>query len=163
MYLLYASKEVLILRINFVIVIVIVIVMSPVELFSYYIIFFEVILYFIIWAQKVIPFICQMIFAIIYGITQTISSYITHVYYMDIFYTLYVWIICMSPFHSNTISKNCMLIYFIISQKLFSIMSFLYLCICTYLLCVSPFVYRFEEKKSCWEDEIYYYKSYYPP
>ena len=132
----------------------------PIYIYIIYLIFFEVILYFIIWAQNVIPFICQMIFAIIYCITQTISSYITHVYYMDIFYTLYVWIICMSPFHSNTIANNCMLIYFIISQNyLVSCPSY----ICIYLLCVSLFVYRFEEEKSCWEDKIDFYTSYYPP
>ena len=53
-----------------------------------------------------------------------------------------------------------MLSYFIISENnLLSCPS----CIYIDLLWVSPFVYRFEEEKPCWVDEIDYYKSYYPP
>ena len=77
-----------------------------------------------------------MIFAITYRITQTMFSYMTHVYSMDIYYKLNAWIIFISLFF-KIITKKCMLSYFIISQNdLLSCPS----CIYIYLLCVSPFV-----------------------
>ena len=57
-----------------------------ISLYDLLLTFFEVLLYFIILTQNVIPLIFQMIFAITYHITQTISSYMTHVYSMDIYY-----------------------------------------------------------------------------
>ena len=44
-----------------------------------------------------------MISAITYLITQTISSYITHVYSMDINYKLHAWIICITLLYFNKI------------------------------------------------------------
>ena len=74
-----------------------------------------------------------MIFAVTYRITQTISSYMAHVYSMDIYYKLYAWIIFISPFF-KIIAKKC---YFIITQNdLLSCPS----CIYIYVLCVSLFV-----------------------
>ena len=132
----------------------------PISLYDLVLTFFQVLLNFIILTQKVKPRICQMISAITYRITHTISSYMAHVYSMDIYYKFDAWIICISLFYFKIIAKNCMHSYFIISQNyLLSCPS----CICIYLLCVSPFAYRFEEEKSCWVDEIDYYKSYYPP
>ena len=131
----------------------------PISLYDLLLTFFEVLLCLIILTQNVIPLIFQMIFAITYRITQTISSYKTHVYFMDIYFKLYAWIIFISPFF-KIIAKKCMLSYFIIYKNdILSCPS----CIYIDLLCVSPFVYRFEEEKPCWVDEIDYYKSYYPP
>ena len=131
----------------------------PISLYDLLLTFFEVLVCLIILTQNVIPLIFQMIFPITYRITQTISSYMTHVYFMDIYFKLYAWIIFISPFF-KIIAKKCMLSYFIVSQNdILSCPS----CIYIDLLCVSPFVYRFEEEKPCWVDEIDYYKSYYPP
>ena len=77
----------------------------PISLYDLLFTFFEVLLYFIIWTQHVIPLIFQMIFAITYRITQTISSYMTHVYSMDIYYKFYAWIIIISLFF-KIIAKN---------------------------------------------------------
>ena len=57
----------------------------PISLYDLLLTFFEVLLYFIIWTQHVITLKFQMIFAITYRITQTISSKMTHVYSMDIY------------------------------------------------------------------------------
>ena len=65
----------------------------PISLYDLLLTFFEVLLCLIVLTLNVIPLIFQMIFAITYRITQTISSYMTHVYFMDIYFKLYAWII----------------------------------------------------------------------
>ena len=49
----------------------------PISLYDLLLTFFEVLLWLLILTQNVIPLIFQMIFAITYRITQTISSYMT--------------------------------------------------------------------------------------
>ena len=79
----------------------------PISLYDLLLTFFDVLLCLIILTQNVIPLIFQMIFAITYRITQTISSYMTHVYFMDIYFKLYAWIIFISPFFKIMAKNVC--------------------------------------------------------
>ena len=88
----------------------------PISLYDLLLTFSEVLLCLIILTQNVIPLIFLMFFAITYRITQTISSYMTHVYFMDIYFKLYASNIYISQFF-KIIAKKCLLSYFIISQN----------------------------------------------
>ena len=108
----------------------------PISLYDLVLTFFQVLLNCIIWTQTVIQLIFQMISAITYRITQTISSYVTHVYSMDMYYKLYAWMKYISPFFKIIEKMHVQLLHYF--SKLFTIMSLLYLHL--FIVCIPIFL-----------------------